>query len=304
MSNWPPFVSVVVPVRNAERTLTDCIRSLLRLEYPPSRQEILIVDNGSTDASARLIRDFPVIYLSEPRRGPSHARNAGIQRSQGDIVAFTDADCIVTSRWLRALIAAFEEKDIDAAAGEILPFPPHTWAEYYMARRRPRWQAPALAAPNPYMVTANVAFRRKAFERIGLFDPRFRTGQDQDFSWRFFRAGLACRYAPTAVVFHRHRSTTWQFFKQQLGWGHGSVLLRRHHRLPWGLRRELGEYRRLLRAAGRLLVAIGRVLHGAASKWEIYYRLHDLLREVAYRAAPLRVFLTERPRTWPGRAVE
>jgi O-antigen biosynthesis protein len=304
MSNCPPFVSVVVPVRNAERTLADCIRSLLRLEYPATRREILIVDNSSTDASATIARGFPIVHVSEPRRGPSHARNTGIQRSHGDVIAFTDADCIVTSQWLRGLIAAFEENDVDAVAGEILPFPPQTWAEYYMAERRSHWQRAALGAERPYIVTANVAFRRKIFERIGLFDPRFPTGQDQDLSWRFFRAGLVCRYAPTAIVFHRHRSTTWQFFKQQLGWGRGVALLRRYHRLPWGLRRELGEYRRLVLAAALLLVAAGRVVLGAASKPEVYYRFHDLLREVARRISSLCVFMMERHRTRPERAPE
>lgn len=195
MNTGDPIVSIVVPVRNAERTVRDCITSLLELKYPPSHREIIVVDNGSSDASRSIIRGLPVTLAIEPRRGPSWARNAGIDASGGDIIAFTDADCIVTSEWLRELVTSFREDDgAFAVAGEVLPFAPRTRAEHYMARRQNRWQAAALRAPRPYMVTANVAFRRQTFDEIGRFDPRFPIGQDQDLSWRFFAAGLRCAY--------------------------------------------------------------------------------------------------------------
>jgi cellulose synthase/poly-beta-1,6-N-acetylglucosamine synthase-like glycosyltransferase len=284
-----PAVSIVVPVRNAERTVHDCIASLLRLDYPATRREIIAVDNGSSDASPAIIRGLPVTRVMESRRGPSWARNAGIGASGGEIIAFTDADCVVTAQWLRELVAGFRDDDgAWAVAGEILPFAPQTHAERYMARRQSRWQAAALRAPRPYMVTANVAFRRQTFDHIGRFDARFPIGQDQDLGWRFFSAGLRCRYAPAAVVLHRHRHTTWAFFKQQLGWGYGAALLRQHHRLPWGPSAELRELRELVRAAHVLLVVAGRAAFGAEPPGETAYRFHDVLREAARRAGSLR----------------
>jgi cellulose synthase/poly-beta-1,6-N-acetylglucosamine synthase-like glycosyltransferase len=287
-----PAVSIVVPVRNAERTVRDCIASLLQLEYPETRREVIVVDNGSSDATLSIIRGLPVKLVTEPRRGPSWARNAGINASGGDIIAFTDADCIAGTAWLRELVAGFQEDDgAWAVAGEVLAFAPETRAEHYMARRQDRWQAAALRAPRPYMVTANVAFRRQTFDKIGRFDPRFPIGQDQDLSWRFFAAGLRCRYAPTAIVFHRHRRTTWAFFKQQLGWGYGAALLRRHHGLPWGIGAELRELRQLARAAHLLVAAASRAALGAAPQAETAYRFHDFLREAARRAGSVRAAL-------------
>jgi cellulose synthase/poly-beta-1,6-N-acetylglucosamine synthase-like glycosyltransferase len=282
-----PFVSVVVPVRNAERTLADCLRSLMQVDYPVERREILVVDNGSTDATARIISAFSVTQLAESHRGPSPARNRGILASCGEIVALVDADCVVTRRWLRALVAAFDGPDVSGAAGEVLAYPPDTWAEYYMARRRPRWQAAALTAARPYAVTANVAFRRRVFDQIGLFDPRFVTGQDQDFSWRFFWAGLTLRYVPAAVVFHRHRAGPWAFARQQVAWARGSAQLRRWHRVPHGFRGELAEYRKLAGAAMLLLVAAFRGVAGGTDRAELYYRLYDVLRELTYRGTTL-----------------
>ncbi len=219
------MVSVVVPVRNGERTIGDCIQSILNADFPTASREIIVVDNGSTDRTPQIIRSYPVTYLLELRRGPSRARNRGIEASRGDILAFTDADCVVTVGWLRTLAAEFGIPEVSGVAGEIVAYPPRTAVERYAARRRPLWQLAALNSARPFAVTANVAFRRSAFAAIGLFDPRFLTGQDQEFSRRFFAAGLRMRYSRAALVFHRHRDTVCRMLKQQFGWGYGAQQL-------------------------------------------------------------------------------
>jgi GT2 family glycosyltransferase len=203
---------------------------------------------------------------------------------------------VVTEGWLRELVAAFADGGVWAVPGEILAHRPTTPAQRYMARRRPRMQTAALSAGRPYFATGNVAFRRETFTRVGLFDRRFITGEDQDFAWRFLRAGLSFRYAPHAVVFHRHRATTWQFFRQQLGWARGSVLLRRHHRLPWGPRAELTEYGRLARAIGDL-VRTTFVPPAGRDATERSYAFHAVLREIAWRLVGLAPGLASGPFT-------
>ena len=276
----PPFVSIVVPVRNGERTVEDCIVSLLRMDYPSDRREILVVDNGSRDGTVRIIRRHPVTCLSEIRRGPAPARNRGIEASHGEIIAFTDADCVVEPSWLSELVRGFSENSVSAVAGEVIAYPPRTRPERYMALKRPCWQKAALASDRPYIVTANVAFRRQTFERIGLFDPRFLTGEDQDFGWRFFRAGLGLRYCAAAVVRHRHRETCWTFLRQQMAWASGSASLRAHYDLPRGARRELSQFRALGVAAIRLMSAVARRTVGGEGA-EISHALFDVLREAA-----------------------
>ena len=118
-----PRVSVVIPVLNGEDMIRECLGSLLRLDYPVARREILIVDNGSTDRTAEIIREFPVRYLREEERGPSKARNLGIVKSQGDIVAFTDVDCVPTRGWLQELVRGFQSAEVGGVAGEIRPIP-------------------------------------------------------------------------------------------------------------------------------------------------------------------------------------
>jgi len=281
----PPRLSIVVPVRNGERTIEACVTSILGNDYPAHLREVVVVDNGSRDRTAGIVRRYPVTYVHEPARGPSHARNRGIQASDGAIVAFTDADCVAAPSWLRGLVEAFDEGDVAAAAGEVLADPPRAPGQRYMAMRKPRWQRAALTSPWPYAVTANVAFRRDVFARIGGFDPGFPTGEDQDISWRFLQAGLTMRYVPAAIVFHRHRPDARGFFAQQLGWARGSWLLRSRYELPGGLRAQGGQRRRLVGLTATCAGAGWRRLARGGPEMDFYQPLYELMREVAWRLA-------------------
>lgn len=245
------MVSVVVPVLNGARTIGDCLTSLLHSDYPAERREILVVDNGSRDRTAQIVRDFPVTLLRQEQPGPGAARNLGAQASRGEIVAFTDADCLVSTGWLRQLAGEFRSPAVGGVEGETLDYLPVTPAERYVARRASysyefRRQSPFA----PYVVTANVAFRRSVFEQLGGFDVRFgRAGaEDVDFTWRFLdRTGLELRFNPKAVVFHRHRTTVRAFFKQALRNGRGHAILQGKYpdRLPWNWRKEVRAWGRV-----------------------------------------------------------
>jgi glycosyltransferase involved in cell wall biosynthesis len=283
-----PFVSIVVPARNAQRTIEGCLSSLLNAAYDPDRREVLVVDNGSADRTADIVRRYPVRYLQEPVRGPSAARNRGIEAARGEIVAFTDADCVVTTGWLRALVQGFESPDVWAVAGEILAYPPSTPAERYVAMRKDRWQESALRATRPFAVTSNVAFRRETFDRLGLFDPGLLKAQDKDFGWRFFGAGdLKLSYRPDALVLHRHRQTAWGLFTQHAGWGYGAALLHRKYGLPWGLRLELRKHRELLAEVAGLIAAAARHRLSGGDKLDVEYRAFEVVRRLGLRVGAL-----------------
>jgi cellulose synthase/poly-beta-1,6-N-acetylglucosamine synthase-like glycosyltransferase len=278
MTEGLPFVSVVVPARNCERTIGDCLASILRGDYPPDRREVLVVDNASTDRTAELVGRHPVRALQELRRGAAAARNRGIAESRGEMVAFLDADGVATTRWLRELVRSLHEDDAAGVAGEIVSYPPESRAERYQASQRVFLQRSSIDRRRPFAVTANVAFRREVFDRIGLFDPWLRTAEDQDFSWRLFAAGLKLTYSERALVFTHHRPTDWGLFKQHVGWGYGAALLHRKYGLPWSLGRELGKQGELLRAVWELARADGRDVHD---------RYYEVLRRSALRIGGL-----------------
>src|SRR5262245_13859693 len=221
-----PFVTVVIPVRDGEATIADCLDAILATNYPAESREILVVDNDSSDATAALIRSRPVRYLHEPRRGVSNARNCGIAESTGELIAFVDADCIVEPQWLTEVVDAFEDPEVGCVAGDLQHVAPQTAAERQSARMLGNWQRFAVASDPPYAITANASFRREVLDQIGGFDPQMTRAQDVELGLRFReRSNRHLAYAENAVARHRNRTTQLGFFRQQLGWAYGAGLV-------------------------------------------------------------------------------
>jgi glycosyltransferase involved in cell wall biosynthesis len=221
-----PFVSVVIPVRNGADKVGDCIDSVLANDHAADRREVLVVDNGSTDGTADVIRSRPVTYLHEPRPGVSNARNRGIAAATGEVIAFIDGDCIAEPRWLRELVKPFADPEVGCVAGELGHAPGESVAERQATRMFGAWQRYAVSSNPPYAITANAAYRRSVLDEIGPFDPRMPRAQDVELGLRFSeRSSLRLVYAEDAVVRHRHRSTQREFFRQQLGWSYGAGLV-------------------------------------------------------------------------------
>ena len=296
-----PFVSVIIPVLNGERTIHGCLVSLLNVDYPPDLREILVVDNGSTDRTAEIVRNFPVRYLREERRGPAAARNKGIETSGGEILAFTDADCVVSIGWLRELVKGFQEESVAGVEGKIVAYPPVTAAERYAARIGSHSRLQRLSRPRPYfMLTANVAFRLKVFDRIGLFDPRFGAlgGEDVDFSRRFFReSDYKLSYAGKAVAFHRHRATGWGLFTQRVRDGHARALVHKKYRQddPWDWRREVLAYQRLIRTGWDTARSAVYCMFSGGQSMRFHDQALHFLARLGYRIGVARGILSRAP---------
>ena len=111
------FVSVIVPVYNGARTIASCLESLLVQDYPHENYEIIVIENGSSDDTTSIVEKYPIRLFHCERKGPAFARNFGVQRSQADIVAFTDSDCIADPQWLSKLLEAYKDDRILGAGG-------------------------------------------------------------------------------------------------------------------------------------------------------------------------------------------
>jgi GT2 family glycosyltransferase len=292
-----PFVSVIVPVLNGEATIGRCLASLCNDSYPEERREILVVDNGSTDRTPALVHDHPVRLVAEPARGLSQARNRGIEESSGEILVFTDADCYVSKRWLHELTAGFDQDEVAAVTGEVVPYPPSTPAERYSARRKPSVAGWQRDLPSPWFCFMNAAIRRDAFDRVGLFDVRFPGAcEDIDFAWRFADAGLRVRRQPRPLVFHQQRMTSLALFRQNLRNGRGWALL--HQRYPeraaWGARHELAAWADLGRTGLGAALATARARVGSAAAAEPDYPQLEFLLKLGQRLG----FLQGRLKGW------
>ncbi len=223
-------VSVVIPAYNAERTLGACLEALARQVRPAD--EVVVVDNGSTDGTAALTRSFfgrlPGLRLvTEPRAGEAAARNRGVREARGDVIAFTDADCIPHEGWLANAVRALEEwPECAAVAGEVVGYRAGRLVEKYLSVAAfPTPEEPCvmdgLRFPPPTFYTANFVVRRHALSRVGLFDENLRIGVDVDLCVRLLRAGLRIGYLPQAVVAHVQRDSLRKMVRRLFQYGTG-----------------------------------------------------------------------------------
>ena len=242
-SRRAPSISLVICTRNRPDRLERCLSSLRALS--PAPQEILVVDNDPASGLTQPVAErFPEVrYVPEPRHGLSAARNAGVRQSRGAILAFTDDDVIVDPGWIGAIAAGFDDQDDDqdddhaviAVTGLVLPAALETRAQFIFQVGEPvfGWEYRAITFDRAFFDStkrvgarvwrlgagANMAFRRDAFERVGLFDERLGAGaagcsEDSELWYRLLAEGYRCRYVPAAVVFHYHRAD-WKALRDQ-----------------------------------------------------------------------------------------
>jgi glycosyltransferase involved in cell wall biosynthesis len=215
-----PSVSVVLAVSNAESTIAECIESLVALRYPRELLEIVVVDNGSIDGTRSILDRFgdAVVVVEERTRGPAAARNAGVRRARGDVIALTDVDCTVDPGWLEAVVAPLADEAVGIGGGPILARRPANAAELYGETIHDQSRA-ILEWKPPHVATGNWAARRALFDVVGPFDEDLLRGSDFEFSYRVVAAGYQLAFSPGAVVFHRNESTLVGLFNE--GWVHG-----------------------------------------------------------------------------------
>ena len=226
-----PSVSVVVPVRNGERSIDECVRSLLALSWPADRLEVLVVDNGSSDGTADVLQAHAdrIVLLHERKRGPGAARNAGLRRARGQIVAFTDADCRVEPDWLTQLVPALDDPQVGIAGGVIRARPQAGAVELFGEAIHDHQKSIELYEP-PYAITMSWASPRHVLESVGGFDERFLRCEDVDLSYRIVLAGYRLAFAPGAVVYHRNESSLPGLFREGFAHGFHSVRALKCHR--------------------------------------------------------------------------
>ena len=222
----PPRISVVICAYNADRTMDACLASLRTLRYP--NYEVIVVNDGSTDRTLEISQRYAEVRLfSQENKGLSVARNVGIENASGEIVAFTDSDCVVDPDWLTYLAYKFVHGGFVAVGGPNLPPPEDA--------RVPACVAASPGGPTHVLIDdevaehipgCNMAFLKSAFDEVGGFDPIYRAaGDDVDMCWRFQNHGYPIAFSPAAMVWHFRRNTIKAYLKQQMGYGKAEAQL-------------------------------------------------------------------------------
>jgi len=249
-----PRVSVVVCSYNSERTMEPCLASLAALDY--SDYEVIVVNDGSTDRTLAIAEGFPFCrIISQPNKGLSVARNVGAEAATGEIVAYTDSDCVADPDWLTYLVAKMETGNLAACGGPNFPPPEDSLVPAAVAVS-PGGPTHVLISDEvaEHIAGCNMAFRRDALMALGGFDPIYRAaGDDVDICWRFQDAGHAIGFSAAAVVWHFRRNTVRAYINQQRGYGKAEALVYAKHPFRFNL---FGQAKWLGRIYGDLSAAL------------------------------------------------
>ncbi len=224
-----PMVSVVVRVRRQKARTASCLAALLAQDYDGAF-ETLVVNSGPEDTAADFPDALPATLVHAAGSGRAIALNAGIRAARGDIIAFTDSDCIPCPTWLRMLLAGAEEPEWGCFLGEIVPADPAGTIASFLHDRDLICQRHLLSLGPPAASSANIAFRREVFDTLGAFDEAFETGEDRDMFWRMVRDGrFRYRYNAGALVARRQSAGLRDFMAHSFRDGAGLGRFRRKH---------------------------------------------------------------------------
>jgi len=225
------MISVVIPAYNSAKTITEAIKGVFT-QTITEEMELIIVDDGSTDATAQIIKSFPKVkYFYQGNAGPAAARNRGARESKGDIIFFTDSDCVPHNDWIEGIRRYFSDPKIAVVSGtydlvegsNLLAKCIHQEIIFRHQRRMPEY-------PKSFG-SYNFCIRKKVFDQVGGFDTRYRTasGEDNDLSYKILSAGHRIYFARDARVKHHHPSDVKKYLREQFNHGFWRVKMYRDH---------------------------------------------------------------------------
>jgi glycosyltransferase involved in cell wall biosynthesis len=245
-------VTIAIPTHNRARELRDTLSSVAALTIPSDvAVDCIVIDNASTDDTPRVVEGaaqstsaFPIRRILESRQGSSFARNRAIDEARGEFIFFLDDDATSDRGWLRAMLSALETRGLDAACGMVLPrwsappppwLGPRLWVKLAVHDRAAIESAPAAAAETlSNYFSANVGFRRAAFERFGHFREDLgvvggnpMSGEDTELFARIIAQGGKMGFVPDAIVHHLigpERMSAQYLRRKSFAFGFGSAI--------------------------------------------------------------------------------
>jgi len=230
---YEPTVSIIVPALNAEATIGSLLESLVQVDYDERKLEIIVVDGRSTDRTREIVEKYPVKMILQDGKGLNLARNTGFRRSSGEIVLFTDSDCVVPRDWARLMVRNFETAGVGCVGGSVSRYKHNFLSRYaddsimpVLRKFRKREVLDNVEPPLRYPAGCNMAFRRNAVEEAGEFDEDIHYGFDEDeLVERVCKAGYKMVLDPETITKHQYRDTFGGFLKQTFNYGRGGALL-------------------------------------------------------------------------------
>ncbi len=289
--------SVIVPAFNAEKTLERCLNALESQTFPRPDYEVIVVDDGSTDATANVVASFQRAQrISILHSGAAAARNRGIALAHGEILLFTDADCEPQPDWIDKMLTAFADPNVMGAKGTYRTRERSKIARFVQLEYEEKYARMRGANRIDFVDTYSAAYRREVFVANGGFDESFPTAsvEDQELSFRLSQRGYRLVFVPDAIVLHPHAASLNAYLRRKFLIGYWKV--RVHTRHPTKVWRDSHTPPTLKLQVLFFLGALGSLVAVPFITWAWITWLAFVVA-FAMSMLPLTIFITRRDRT-------
>lgn len=233
-------VSVVVVAKNSEKTISECLESLINQDFPPNQYEVIVIDGASTDNTLGICRKYPVKLVKLERCGISYQRNMGIGIAQGEYMAFTDSDCIAGQDWLGKLVSHIESAhstivaiggpnlvlETDGLFSKAVGYTQETFLGSGGSAHSYRFAKPSLVKSIP---DCNIIYRKEVFASE-KYDETLSVGDDCELNFRLKKKGYKFLYIPDILVWHHRPDTLRSFIKKMFSYGVALGRITRKHK--------------------------------------------------------------------------
>jgi len=207
------IVSIIIPAKDEGEHIRSCLDSIFRLDFPPSRFEVLVVDNGSVDDTKVIASQYPVKIFDFPGARIGAVRNKGAKEAQGEVLAYVDADCIVPPCWISTALDNLAQEDVAAVGGLAIYREHPNWLERAWALKKEvkRSEVKSLA-------TGSFVVKRDVFQKVGGFKEGIVAGEDTEISRSIGEAGFKLILEPNLSVIHLGYPRTIREFVRRQVW--------------------------------------------------------------------------------------
>lgn len=219
--------SIIIPAYNSEKTLSDCLESLEDQSLSKKAYEVIVVDDGSTDSTATIAKKFNNKYIYQTNQGPASARNKGVNLAVGDIILFTDSDCVPDYNWIREMVKPFSNPEVVGVKGTYKTKQKQLAAKFAQAEFEDRYDLLQKSSKIDMIDTYSAAFRKAVFLNIGGFDQSFpvASNEDTDLSYRLAASGYELVFNKDAFVYHKHPDTLIKYLKLKFWRGYWRMVV-------------------------------------------------------------------------------
>ena len=232
-----PSISIIIPVKNRPQDIKECLTSLSSLDYPKDKFEIIVVNDGSTDSTSKVIETFGIKAIHLPQSiGASACRNLAAKEARGELLAFTDSDCVAHPNWLKDIVPYFEDEEIGIVGGYVSNYYSRSALDCYEDVKSSLNMGPYLFRvidreySNAYVPSCNLIIPKKTFIKVSGFQEDMSVGEDVDLCWRVRKLGYHLLYVPQGKVEHKHRNAPFPMLIRRYDYGTSEAILCLRHR--------------------------------------------------------------------------